>query len=372
MRLGYILSNYITLTQNTKKGTEIAAFNLLQGLVNNKREDLEIVAFASGNSELPVKTVSVNYLSSTEDKTIGKNNHHFFESALLSKAFSLQDQFDLYHAHIGNGEAVLPFAPFVRKPILVTIHGNLYKTYLKKFFVNFKEINNVFFVSMSQAQRKPFPELNYIQTIYNGINTARFWFDNQGGKNIVWAGRGLPDKGLEDAIKTINKTRSPGKVFILTQDKYLDWMNEVLKKKSSITEVELNLDQADLVKHLQLAKVFLSPVRWEEPFGMVMVEAMACGTPVVAYARGSVPEIIKDGETGFIINPSDDDVRGNWIIKKTGVAGLCEAVEKIYSMPEDQYRQMRRNCRAHVEKNFTVEQMVDEYEKVYRQILNNT
>lgn len=102
-----------------------------------------------------------------------------------------------------------------------------------------------------------------------------------------------------------------------------------------------------------------------------MIEAMACGTPVVAYARGSVPEVIKDGETGFIVNSSEEDKRGDWIVKKTGIEGLCEAVEKIYSMPEEQYRQMRRNCRTHVEKNFTVERMVGEYEKVYNQILSS-
>jgi glycosyltransferase involved in cell wall biosynthesis len=101
-----------------------------------------------------------------------------------------------------------------------------------------------------------------------------------------------------------------------------------------------------------------------------MIEAMACGTPVVAYARGSVPEVIKDGETGFIINSSENDIRGNWIVKKTGIDGLCEAVEKIYSMPQEQYHQMRRNCRAHVEKRFTIERMIEEYVRIYYQILD--
>ena len=96
---------------------------------------------------------------------------------------------------------------------------------------------------------------------------------------------------------------------------------------------------------------------------------MACGTPVVAFARGSVPEIVKDGVTGFIVNSSDKDIRGDWIIKKTGVEGLEEAINKIYSMSPDEYKNMRLNCRAHVEKNFTVGKMVDTYEKVYQEII---
>ena len=100
-----------------------------------------------------------------------------------------------------------------------------------------------------------------------------------------------------------------------------------------------------------------------------MAESMACGTPVIAFARGSVPEVIKDGETGFIVNPSNTDIRGDFIIKKTGFEGLCEAVEKIYSTPDKEYKKMRLNCRAHVEKNFAMERMVDNYEKVYQEII---
>ena len=117
------------------------------------------------------------------------------------------------------------------------------------------------------------------------------------------------------------------------------------------------------------AKALLYPIEWEEPFGLVLIESMACGTPIVAFARGSIPEVVIDGETGFIVNPSDSDIRGNFIIKKTGKEGLKEAVEKIYAMSEAEYRQMRLNCRKHVEANFTVEKMVDGYEKVYQKLL---
>jgi glycosyltransferase involved in cell wall biosynthesis len=105
----------------------------------------------------------------------------------------------------------------------------------------------------------------------------------------------------------------------------------------------------------------LFPIEWEEPFGLVMVESMATGTPVIAYARGATKEIIKDGETGFLVNPSDIDIRGNFIIKKTGQAGIQEAVERIYSMPDNEYARIRQNCRRHVENLFTIEKMVNQY-----------
>jgi len=146
------------------------------------------------------------------------------------------------------------------------------------------------------------------------------------------------------------------------------------------TQIEHKLQQTPVVNHGEMtsekrneliasSRCFIFPIKWEEPFGLVMIESMASGTPVIAYARGSTPEVIKDGETGFLVNSSEEDIRGDWIIKKTAIEGLCEAVEKIYAMPEEEYKAMRRNCRAHVEKNFTVERMVDEYETVYQQII---
>ena len=116
------------------------------------------------------------------------------------------------------------------------------------------------------------------------------------------------------------------------------------------------------------ASYFLYPIVWEEPFGLVFLEAMASGTPVIAFAKGAVPEIIKDGETGFIVNPLDNDIRGDWIIKKTGIEGLAQAIEKISSMSDTEYRQMRQNCRKHVEENFIVEKMANEYVEVYKKI----
>ena len=121
--------------------------------------------------------------------------------------------------------------------------------------------------------------------------------------------------------------------------------------------------------HYKNAAYFLYPLQWEEPFGLTFIEAMACGTPVIAFARGAVPEIVEDGKTGFIVNGSDDDKRGNWIVKKTGIEGICEAIKRISKMPDNKYKEMRRYCRKYTEKHFDISRMADDYEVLYKNLI---
>jgi len=371
MRIAIVASNYSAINKDVARGPEMFVYILLHQMVKQKQKNFDIVAFASGNSDLPVKIESVETLSSLEDKSVGDKYHKAFELALFSKAFSMQDQFDLYHINTGDEKMALPFLRFVKKPVLITIHSRLESEGIRKFYGLFSNMPQVSFVSISKSQRKPLPSLNFIKTIYHGINLDEFVFEEKSGDSVLWIGRGIPEKGLDvglDVCKNIPARKA--NFLIAPREEHVPWLNQLLKQKSENVQIDLELNRRLVIEKYQKAKLFLFPIKWEEPFGLVMVESMACGTPVVAYARGSVSEVIKDGETGFIVNSSPDDIRGNWIIKKTGVDGLCEAVEKIYSMPEEQYKQMRRNCRTHVEKNFTVERMVDDYEKVYEEILS--
>jgi len=378
MNVALICSNSVKIGKTTKKGTEIFDYILITNLAKKARwNNLHISAFASGNSKLPVKMESVNYYSSIEDKNIGLQNHKVFELALVGKAFSMQKNFDLFHVNIGNGEIVLPFARFVKKPIIITMHGTLNDIYTHKFFSQYKNLKNVYYVSISNAQRKPYPSLNYIRTIYHGIDIYKdFQFNPTGDKNIIWTGRAIPDKGLDIVLSVVKKVKKKAKVFPIIKEDYLHWLHdEIIKKRNLIYQVvkiyiDFDVNRTELNHHYQTSKLFLFPLQWEEPFGLTLIESMACGTPVVSFARGSVPEIVKDGETGFLVNPSNDDKRGDWIIKKTGIEGLCEAVEKIYSMPEERYKVMRKACREHVEKLFTVERMMNEYVEVYKKILS--
>lgn len=374
MRLAIINSNLVKINQYTKKGTEIFDFILINN-IHKFKENIKMTVFSSGDSRLPTHIESVNFFSSTRDKYIGQRFSNFFELALISKAFSLQKRFDLYHANMGCGEYILPFARFTKKPVIITLHGTLDFPFMPKYYPIFNDLKNVFFVSISNAQRKSYPKLNYIRTIYHGIDINLFKFNPVGDKYIMTTGRGVPEKGMDIFLNVIKRVKKRAKLFPIIKDEYIEWLrNEVIKKKNSINQItkiqiDFDINRYDLIHHYQNSKLFLFPVQQEEAFGLVLIESMACGTPIVAFARGSVPEIVKDGETGFIINESENDIRGDWIIKKTGVEGLCEAVNRIYSMPQEQYQEMRKACRDHVEKNFTVKRMIDDYESVYKEVL---
>lgn len=281
--------------------------------------------------------------------------------------FIKNNHFDIIHNHVGW--RFLLFQNLSEKKFITTLHGPMNFEYQNLVFKKYKDS---FYISISNNQRKDLPELNYVKTIYNAVDINDFSFKNFDNQNyLLFFARFSPEKGVKLALETAIKTKK--KLVVATKvDKsdeiYFESLKPLLRQKNIEYHGEIEIKER--INYYQNAKALIAPICWEEPFGLMYTEAMAAGTPVVTFARGSVPEIIKDGETGFIVNPSDNDIRGNWIIKKTGIDGLCEAVEKIYSMPEEQYRQMRQACQVHVKKNFTVERMIDEYEKVYQEILS--
>jgi len=283
--------------------------------------------------------------------------------------FLIKEKFDIIHNHASWRFLIFEKLFFPQK-FITTLHGPMNIDYQNIVFLEHKDS---YYISISNNQRKDLPNLNYVKTIYNGVDTNFFGFKEYEKQNyLLFFARFSPEKGVKEAIKTIEKVKRKlviaAKIDKADQNFFESLKEKVQKNKNIEFHGEVGLDQK--VSYYQNARALLVPIMWEEPFGLMFTEAMACGTPVITFARGSVPEVIKDGETGFIVNPSDDDIRGDFIIKKTGIEGLCEAVERIYSMPEAQYREMRRACREHVEKNFTVEKMVDAYEKTYEEILS--
>lgn len=377
MKIAIVCSNYFNLSEQTMKGTEIFSYSLINNLIKyGQKREMEFTAFSSGASNIPIKIICVDDLPSSADpEIIGNGKHIIFELALISKAFSMQSEFDLYHINIGDGDIVMPFLPFVKRPILITLHHIYDADYTRKYFSFFKKQKNVFFVSASNAQRKILPDLNYAATIHHGIDLEEYTFHPAGGLGMIWAGRAIPAKGPDIVIDVADRTKQEAMLFGIIKEDSTHWVNEQLLNKilplnkDSKVRLEFDHERLSLIPYFQKSRLFIFPVQVEESFGLVLIESMACGTPVVAFARGSIPEIIEDGVNGYLVNPSNNDIRGDWIIKQPGIAGLCEAVDKIFSMSKKQYEEMRKACRNRVEKKFSVQRMIADYEDLYKKII---
>lgn len=356
-------------------GTELIVSSLTEELVKRGHS---VTLFASGDSQTKAK------LSSVTKKSISS---YIFENKAYNKlaveydiynnlmAFLNQNKFDLIHSHSSYIGAA--FAAFSNKPVIHTLHTNLKEPEIEIM----SKSNNNFICSISDNFQTVNKGIKYCDTVYNGINISKLKFHEINLNNcIISVGKFIPRKGFSEAIKvainTNKRLRLAGPI-VEKNNNIEKWYFDIdyfrieiapfVKKNIEIVGEISQTEKSDFMNE----KVFLMPISWEEPFGLVMVEAMACGTPVIAFAKGSVPEIVKDGKTGFIVNLSEKDKRGNWIIKKTGIAGLTEAVKRIYSMPENEYRKMRLECRKHVEENFTIEKMVDNYERVYKEVITD-
>ncbi len=355
-------------------GTERVVADLTQGLV---KKGHDVTLFTTGDSRTSAHQ-SFLFRERLLHKKIPWSNYLFPLTHFLwvYDEIKKSGNFDIIHGHLSLASDFLSLALAREQkvPSIFTLHFGLplldKNKDRKTLFEYLKDMN---YVAISKNQQTL--PLHFVSTVYHGIIVDDFPFSqNFNDDHIVWIGRIVPEKGLEDAVEVAIRLKK--KLIVGGRVDEENAANLEYYKKSIENKLDnkliIHFGEIDTKKRDELftsSKCYIFPIHWEEPFGLVMIEAMACGTPVVAYARGSVPEVIKDGETGFIVNSSEVDRRGDWIVKKTGIEGLCEAVERIYSLGEDQYKLMRRNCRAQVERNFSVDRMVREYEKVYEKVI---
>lgn len=293
-------------------------------------------------------------------------NYAMFQYASLAKVLERKDEFDIIHFSCAQWYAASILSQNADKPIISTIHvNNLKENPLKYILDNFKK---TYLVNISNFSSIPFSNYENRETVYNGIDLNLFPFQVRSNSYFGWLGRIAPAKGLKEALLATKKANaeffaSGPKDF---EEYYRKEIEPLLDDKRKLID-PLGLKTKG--KFLSDAKAVLLPIQWEEPFGLVSIESMACGTPVISFAKGAIPEIVVDGVTGFIVNPSDADKRGDFIIKKTGIDGLVEAIQKLNALPKEEYIKMRQACRKRVEENFSVEKMAEGYEKVYREIL---
>lgn len=368
MKILVLASNFKPVTPDSISAPERIALIIADGMV---KRDHEVILAASGDSKTKARLFSVHPNASILDPKIGQKRHIDYELMLIKEAINLanKENFDLICSQFDTRSAIL--ADLAKCPVVSILHGPLTSS-INPILTLYK--NNQKYISISNFQRNSNQELNYIKTVYHGVDIDLFEFEPKPQNYLITVGRATPEKAFNLSIEIAKKSKQKLRIIASVKAE----LNKQYLKKYVYPEIDNknifckeNVPYLDIHNEINKAKAFIFPIKWEEPFGLVLIEAMACGTPVIAYARGSIPEIVLDGETGFIINSSLDDKRGKWIIKRTGIEGMIEAIKKIYEMPDNEYQEMRRRCREHIEKQFTIQKMLDEYEKLFEKILKN-
>jgi glycosyltransferase involved in cell wall biosynthesis len=299
-----------------------------------------VTLFATADSETKARLVSVAPQGYEEDRHLCAK---VYECLHISEAFERADQFDLIHNHFDF--LPLTYSRLIKTPVITTIHGFSSPRILPVFE---KYNGHVSYVAISDADRSP--ALDYVATIHHGIEVDSFTFRPKPDDYLLFFGRIHPDKGAKEAIEI---ARRAGRHLLLA--------GIVQDPAYFRAEVEPHLD-GERVKFLGSvgpderdrllggAYALLHPISFAEPFGLSVVEAMACGTPVIAFSRGSMPELIEHGSNGFLVRD---------------VEAARAAVEAIPTLD-------RLVCRRHAERRFTVERMVDDYLRVYQTVRSRT
>lgn len=257
-------------------------------------------------------------------------------------------EYDLLHFH--HPETALPYASlFPKVPVAYTLHDPIFGWY-NDIFEMFRSPNQ-FFIAISDYQRSKAPNLQFAGTVHNGIDTNQFSFQKNHGQYLLYAGRVVPEKGVHEAIKVAKQTGLKLLIAGPIYDDKKDYFTKQIKPHLNDQIQYLGfVDHQKLVGYMQKAKALLAPISWDEPFGLTLIEAMACGTPIIAFRRGSIPEVVKHGRTGFIV----DNVKE--MVNAVGMVGKID----------------RADCREHVLEHFSEQIMIDNYEATYKNILRVT
>lgn len=366
LRIGQIAPLNVPIPPPKYGGTERIIDALCRGLTERGHE---VFLFSSGEAKTKANIIPIIAKSLWRNDIKDTTPYYSYEMAVINRE-AKRLNLNILHDHLGPFTLSLYNATNI--PIVHTLHVpiNISRAWAYQML-------NSKLISISNNQRKDAPKLNYIATIYNSTDTNLFGFLPKAKDYCLFLGELVERKGVLEAVKIAKQLKLKliiaGRVPLETPSQLNDhiFFTKFIKPELNRGNIEYfgEATSKQAAKLYGEAKICLFPIKWEEPFGLVMIESMACGTPVVAFSMGSVPEIIKDGKTGFIINISSKDKRGNWITKKTGAEGMAEAVKKIYAMPDNEYRKMREDCRGHVEENFSVEKMVDGYEKAYQKVI---
>lgn len=322
-------------------GTERVVYSLAEGLVGLGHD---VTLLASGDSRTSARLIPCvethlrPFLEKNQRTWLYLQWQGFHQALRHLKS----EHYDIVHNH-GDWPFLIA-GTFTCAPMVTTIHNPV------QFQLGVPEVyRNYRYISISDAQRKYRPELEYVATIHHGIDVDSFEYNDTPSDYLAFLGRIHPDKGPEEAIHIARETGSKlimaAKIDAPDRYYYRKKIKPLIDGKQIIFIGEVA--HAAKVALLKNARALLSPIQWDEPFGLTNIEAMACGTPVIAIRRGSLPEIIVDGKTGF----------------------LCKTIQKMISRVDDLHKISRRACRQHVQKHFSEQRMAQNHIKVYQKML---
>jgi len=341
IKIAQLAPLWIPVPPRTYGGIELMLSLLTEELV---ARDYDITLFASGDSKTSAKLISLTEKAIWLQKDL--RSPHAYINVALEKIYHRRKSFNLFHNHFDF--FMFPLCLSETIPILTTLHRPIDSVAAQAY----RAYNKINFCAISEDQRQSVEEngISTIGVVYNGIAPEKYIFKETADDYFIYLGRINKEKGIVDAI---NVSKEAGVKLLVAGnivggDEWNYFLHEV---QPLLNEENINfigqLNFSEKVRLLGGAKALLFPIDRREPFGLVMIEAMACGTPVIAYRRGSVSEVIKDKKTGFIVNSKEE---------------MIEAIKKIGVIK-------RKDCRAHVEQNFTLKQMVDKYEEIYKKLI---
>ncbi|MBN1597783.1 MAG: glycosyltransferase family 4 protein [Bacteroidales bacterium] len=332
-----ILSSIAWRTPPRKYGPwEQVASNIAEGLIER---GLEVTLFATGDSITKGELASVCEHPYAEDPSIDPK---VAECLHISNLMEQANNFDIIHNNFDF--MPLSYSRLIKTPILTTIHGFSSPQIIPVY----KKYNSTsHYVSISNSDRNP--ELKYMATIYNGINLNEFKFNSEPENYLLFFGRIHPEKGTYESIQIAKRSKRKLIISGLIQDQeYFDNKVKPFINNDDIVYVG-NSGPNERLKLLGGAYALIHLIKFEEPFGLSVVEAMACGTPVIAFNRGAMPELILDGKTGFLVK---------------NIKEALSAVRNIKMIN-------RKSCSEWASSKFSRQKMIEGYLYVYKQILSS-
>jgi glycosyltransferase involved in cell wall biosynthesis len=335
VRIAQVAPLHESVPPQTYGGTERVVSFLTEELV---RQGHEVTLFASGDSLTRAHLVSACRQSLRLNPDCVDSLIYYV--LMLEQIAKHAHEFDMVHFHIDYLH--FPWSRRHQIPHVTTLHGRLDIPDLVPLYREFREMP---VVSISTAQRQPLPSLNWQRTVYHGLPEDLYTFREQPGQYLAFIGRISPEKGVDAAIEIARLAGRELKIAAKVDRVDREYFATCIKPLLSEPHVEFigEVGEAEKDELLGNALALVAPVKWPEPFGLVMIEALACGTPVIAYRRGSIPELIQDAVTGFTVRNTNE---------------AAKAVEKVSDLS-------RKLCRQVFEERFSVSRMAHEYLSLY-------